>query len=154
MRTCAATSTKLFVIGPLSFELNDKSLKRAGMDYINELDFKYYKDYQSFEEEFKNKNIFYITRYSENIYTSANFSNIVEDTYLMFGRESTGIPHDILRANLSKTLRIPMSASARSLNLSNSVAIILYEVLRQQKFYGLATKEEIKGNDFLIKEKD
>ena len=153
MRTCAATSTKLFVIGPLSFELNDKSLKRAGMDYINELTIQDTKKVSSIEE-FKNKNIFYITRYSENIYTSANFSNIVEDTYLMFGRESTGIPHDILRANLSKTLRIPMSASARSLNLSNSVAIVLYEVLRQQKFYGLATKEEIKGNDFLIKEKD
>ena len=78
-----------------------------------------------------------------------NYKDIASETYFMFGRESTGIPHDILRKNIEKTVRIPMTPSARSLNLSNSVAIILYEALRQQNFHGLATREEIKGNDFL-----
>ena len=152
MRTCVATSTRLFIIGPLSFELDDKSLKRAGMDYVSELNFKYYKDYEEFELEFKNKNIFYVTRYSKNVYSLMNYKDIADEIYFMFGRESTGIPHDILRKNIDKTVRIPMAPAARSLNLSNSVAIVLYEVLRQQNFHGLATQEEIKGNDFLINE--
>jgi tRNA (cytidine/uridine-2'-O-)-methyltransferase len=152
MRTCVATSTKLFIIGPLSFEFDDKSLKRAGMDYISELDFKYYKDYEEFTLDFQNKNIFYVTRYSKNIYSLMDYKDITSEIYFMFGRESTGIPHDILRNNISKTVRIPMTPSARSLNLSNSVAIVLYEALRQQNFRGLATQEEIKGNDFLENE--
>ena len=152
MRTCVATSTKLFIIGPLSFEFDDKSLKRAGMDYISELDFKYYKDYEEFTLDFQNKNIFYVTRYSKNVYSLMDYKDITSEIYFMFGRESTGIPHDILRNNISKTVRIPMTPSARSLNLSNSVAIVLYEALRQQNFRGLATQEEIKGNDFLENE--
>ena len=152
MRTCVATSTRLFIIGPLSFELDDKSLKRAGMDYVSELNFKYYKNYEEFELEFKNKNIFYVTRYSKNVYSLMNYKDIADEIYFMFGRESTGIPHDILRKNIDKTIRIPMAPAARSLNLSNSVAIVLYEALRQQSFHGLATQEEIKGNDFLINE--
>ena len=153
MRTCVATSTKLFIIGPLSFEFDDKSLKRAGMDYVNELDFKYYKTYDEFILDFKNKNIFYVTRYSKNIYSLMDYKNVVDEIYFMFGRESTGIPHDILRENIDKTIRIPMSPSSRSLNLSNCVALVLYEALRQQNFRGLATQEEIKGNDFLEEEK-
>ena len=152
MRTCVATSTKLFIIGPLSFEFDDKSLKRAGMDYISDLDFKYYKDYEEFTLDFQNKNIFYVTRYSKNVYSLMDYKDITSEIYFMFGRESTGIPHDVLRNNISKTVRIPMTPSARSLNLSNSVAIVLYEALRQQNFRGLATQEEIKGNDFLEKE--
>lgn len=152
MRTCVATSTELFIIGPLSFEFDDKSLKRAGMDYISELDFKYYKDYEDFTLDFQNKNIFYVTRYSKNVYSLMDYKDITNEIYFMFGRESTGIPHDILRNNISKTVRIPMAPSARSLNLSNSVAIVLYEALRQQNFRGLATQEEIKGNDFLENE--
>ncbi len=153
MRTCVATSTKLFIIGPLSFEFDDKSLKRAGMDYVNELDFKYYKSYDDFLLDFKNKNIYYVTRYSKNIYSLMDYTDVVDEIYFMFGRESTGIPHDILRENINKTIRIPMVPSARSLNLSNCVALILYEALRQQNFRGLATQEEIKGNDFLNEEK-
>jgi len=152
MRTCVATGTKLYIIGPLTFNINDKELKRAGMDYINDLDFKYYDDYDDFDKEFKNKNIFYVTRYSKNCYTLMNFTDLVNDLYFMFGRESTGIPHDILRANIEKTIRIPMAPSARSLNLANSVSIVLYEALRQQKYPGLATQEEIKGPDFLVNE--
>lgn len=153
MRTCVATSTKLFIIGPLSFEFDDKSLKRAGMDYVNELDLKYYNSYNDFLLDFKNKNIYYVTRYSKNIYSLMDYTDVVDEIYFMFGRESTGIPHDILRENINKTIRIPMVPSARSLNLSNCVALILYEALRQQNFRGLATQEEIKGNDFLNEEK-
>lgn len=152
MRTCVATETKLYVIGPLSFNLDDKELKRAGMDYINDLDYKYYENYDAFLKDFNGKNIYYVTRYSKNCYSLIDYSNPINDLFFMFGRESTGIPHDILRANIEKTIRIPMAASARSLNLSNSVSIVLYEALRQQKFRGLATREEIKGEDFLVTE--
>ena len=152
MRTCVATNSKLIVIGPLTFDFDDKSLKRAGMDYLEELDYKYFSTYEDFKSEYKNKNIFYVTRYSQNIYCDGNFSDRIDDIYFMFGRESTGIPHDILRENLEKTLRIPMAPSARSLNLSNSVAIVLYEALRQEKFPSLATREAIKGEDFLLNE--
>lgn len=152
MRTCMATDVKLYIIGPLTFGLNDKSLKRAGMDYIKESDFKIFKDLDEAMNYFKDETIYYVTRYSKNVYSSFDYSNIVHDIYFMFGRESTGIPHDLLRANIDKTIRIPMTPSARSLNLSNSVAIVLFEALRQQKFFNLSTQELIKGEDFLINE--
>ena len=152
MRTCMASETKLFIIGPLSFSLTTKELKRAGMDYIKESDFTLYEDYEHFLKDFKDKNIYYVTRYSNKVYSSFDFSSVEKDVYFMFGRESTGIPHDILRKNIDKCLRIPMTISARSLNLSNSVAIVLYECLRQRNFFGLATFETIKGEDFLEKE--
>lgn len=153
MRTCMATDVKLYIIGPLTFELNDKSLKRAGMDYIKESDFKIFKDLDEAMNYFKDETIYYVTRYSKNVYSSFDYSDIVHDIYFMFGRESTGIPHDLLRANIDKTIRIPMVPSARSLNLSNSVAIVLFEALRQQKFFNLSTQELIKGEDFFINEK-
>lgn len=152
MRTCMATDVKLYIIGPLTFELNDKSLKRAGMDYIKESDFKIFKDLDEAMNYFKDETIYYVTRYSKNVYSSFDYSDIVHDIYFMFGRESTGIPHDLLRANIDKTIRIPMVPSARSLNLSNSIAIVLFEALRQQKFFNLSTQELIKGEDFLINE--
>ncbi len=152
MRTCMATDVKLYIIGPLTFELNDRSLKRAGMDYIKESDFKIFKDLDEAMNYFKDETIYYVTRYSKNVYSSFDYSDIVHDIYFMFGRESTGIPHDLLRANIDKTVRVPMVPSARSLNLSNSVAIVLFEALRQQKFFNLSTQELIKGEDFLINE--
>lgn len=152
MRTCVATKTKLYIIGPLTFDFDDKSLKRAGMDYLEDLDYKYYADFTDFEKEFVNKNIYYVTRYSKNIYSSVNYKNRLEDFYFMFGRESTGIPHELLRKYYDKTIRIPMAPCARSLNLSNSVAIVLFEALKQQDFANLATREEIKGENFLFEE--
>ena len=149
IRTCMATEAKLYIIGPLSFSLTTKELKRAGMDYIKESDFVIYENYEAFLKDFEDKNIYYVTRYSNNLYSSFDYSRVDEEIYFMFGRESTGIPHDILRKNINKTVRIPMTISARSLNLSNSVAIVLYEALRQRKFYGLATYETIKGENFL-----
>ena len=152
IRTCMASEAKLFIIGPLTFSLTEKELQRAGMDYIKESDFVIYKDYDEFLKDFSDKNIYYVTRYSNKVYSSFDYSNIEEDIYFMFGRESTGIPHDILKENIDKTCRIPMTISARSLNLSNCVALVLYECLRQRKFYGLATYETIKGEDFLENE--
>lgn len=152
IRTCMATEAKLYIIGPLSFSLTTKELQRAGMDYIKESDFVIYENYEAFLKDFEDKNIYYVTRYSNNLYSSFDYSRVDEEIYFMFGRESTGIPHDILRKNINKTVRIPMTISARSLNLSNSVAIVLYEALRQRKFYGLATYETIKGENFLEEE--
>lgn len=152
IRTCMASEAKLFIIGPLTFSLTEKELQRAGMDYIKESDFVIYKDYDEFLKDFSDKNIYYVTRYSNKVYSSFDYSNIEEDIYFMFGRESTGIPHNILKENIDKTCRIPMTISARSLNLSNCVALVLYECLRQRKFYGLATYETIKGENFLENE--
>ena len=154
MRTCMAVKAKLHIIGPITFSLAEKDLKRAGLDYIEMLDYDYYENIEDFNKKHRNINIFYISRYGEKVYSNADFSDIASDIYVMFGRESTGIPHDILRDNMDKVLRLPMVPNARSLNLSNCVAIVVYEILRQQKFNDLATSEAIKGEDFLIKELD
>ncbi len=152
MRTCVAIGATLHIIGPISFSLNEKDIKRVGLDYINNLKMIYYKDYDEFLNLNRNADTYYVTRYSKNVYSSFSYKNIAHDYYFMFGRESSGIPHDILREHLDKTIRIPMVMDARSLNLSNCVAIICYEALRQQCFYELSTSEAIKGEDFLIAE--
>lgn len=153
MRTCVAINATLDIIGPLSFSLDEKSLKRAGLDYIESLKYNYFSNYEEYLKEYPNANTYYVTRYSKKVYSSFDFKDYTVDLFLMFGRESTGIPHDILRAHKDRLLRIPMVPEARSLNLSNSVAIVVYEVLRQQKFPNLSTSEAIKGEDFLINEK-
>lgn len=123
-----------------------------GLDYIDNLKMEYYPSYDAFLLKHPNENMYYVTRYGKNVYSSFDFHNPIDDYYLMFGRESTGIPHDILRLYPSRLLRLPMVPEARSLNLSNCVAIMVYEVLRQQNFPNLATQESIKGPDFLLKE--
>ena len=152
IRTCMAFDIKLVIIGPLTFNFSSKELKIAGMDYITESDYKIYDSIEKFNKDFKDKNIYYVTRYSKNIYSKNDYSDITEDIYFMFGRESTGIPHEILKENYEKTIRIPMVPSARSLNLSNCVAIIASEALKQRNFYSLSTREVIKGEDFLFTE--
>lgn len=152
MRTAVALKAVLHIIGPISFSLADKDLKRAGMDYISDLKLYIYSSLDEFYEKNKNADLYYVTRYSSNVYSSFDFKKIDHDYYVMFGRESTGIPHDILRNNYSKTMRIPMVSDARSLNLSNSVAIIAYEIMRQQSFYSLSTQEMLKGDNFLYEE--
>ncbi len=154
IRTCASTDTKLIIIGPLSFNLTDKELKRAGMDYIKMSDIKIYSSIEEFNKDFLNKKIFYVTRYSKNIYSENDYSKVEEEISFMFGRESSGIPHEILKNNFEYTIRIPMVMSARSLNLSNCVALVLFEALRQRKFFGLSTYEAIKGEDFIFNEKN
>ena len=152
MRTCVAIHAKLHIIGPLTFSIDSKDLKRVGMDYIDDLKMEYYEDYEDFVKRSQLDNVYYITRYSNKVYSSFDLSNPVNDIGLMFGRESTGIPHDILRDHPDKCMRIPMVPEARSLNLSNCVAIVAYEVLRQQKYPELSTSEAIKGEDFLVNE--
>ena len=152
MRTCVAIHAALHIIGPLTFSIDSKDLKRVGMDYIDDLKMFYYENYDEFLQKNRNADLYYVTRYSNRVYSSFDFSDPVKDIYVMFGRESTGIPHDILRDNPERLLRLPMVPEARSLNLSNCVAIISYEILRQQNFLNLSTSEAIKGEDFLEKE--
>ena len=144
LRTAMATNSKVHIIGPIPFDMSDKALKRSGMDYLKDADFDYYESYEDFEKEFKDKKIYYVTKYGTHLYSEELFKDVLEDVYVMFGRESTGIDKTILSQNKDKTLRIPMLSTARSLNLSNSVAIVVYEILRQQKYPELATFDMIK----------
>lgn len=143
LRTAMATNSMVHIIGPIPFDMSEKSLKRAGMDYIKDAKYEYYSSYEEFSSKFHDKNIYYVTKYGTHVYSEVDFSDQTEDVCVMFGRESTGIDKEILSANKEKTLRIPMLSTARSLNLSNSVAIVVYDILRQKKFLSLATFDMI-----------
>ena len=149
MRTCAASGTPLHLIRPYGFFLDEKHLKRSGMDYRQDVELHEYDSWEDFVDA--NKGTYWlITRYGEKTYSEADFHlSEGEEVYLVFGKESTGIDKDILRKNLEHCLRIPMLADARSLNLSNCVALVLYEALRQNDFLELSRYEVIKGKDFL-----
>ncbi|MCR5332524.1 MAG: tRNA (cytidine(34)-2'-O)-methyltransferase [Bacilli bacterium] len=144
LRTAMATNSMVHIIGPIPFDLSDKSLKRAGMDYLKEANYVIYPSYEDFVEKMGDKHIYYVTKYGVNVYSNVDFSDPIEDVYVMFGKESTGIDKDILSAHKKDTLRIPMLSTARSLNLSNSVAIVVYDILRQKNFPSLATFDMIK----------
>jgi tRNA (cytidine/uridine-2'-O-)-methyltransferase len=133
-RTCAATGCRLHLIEPLGFRINARELKRAGMDYWEDLDVTRYINYQEFLEKNPNARIYMVTTKGEHVYTEASYE---EDCYLMFGKESGGIPKEILLQNRERCIRIPMLPGTRSLNLANSVSIVLYEALRQNHFPGL-----------------
>jgi len=148
MRTCAATNTQLHLIKPLGFALDEKSVRRSGMDYRDIIVPKVYEDYEHFLS-LNNGTYFFITRYGKKAPTNVAFNQCEDDIYLFFGRESTGIPKDILRPHIETCLRLPMVENARSLNLSNTVAIVVYEVLRQLDYPGLSKVEVIKGEDWL-----
>ena len=153
MRTCVAIHATLHIIGPITFSVENKDLQRVGMDYIDDLKMEFHPTYDDFLKSNPDADVYYVTRYARTVYSSFDFSKKqVDDIYLMFGRESTGIPHDILKAHPDRLMRIPMVPEARSLNLSNCVALVTYEVLRQQNFPNLATEEAIKGPDFLFKD--
>lgn len=151
MRTCSAIGAQLHLIGPLPFKLNDEFLARACMDYVRNMDYHYYADYDEFIKSNPKANLYYVTRYGSQTPNSFDFKDVSEDYYVMFGRESTGIPKNILAAHLNRCLRIPMKPFARSLNLANSVAIVVYEILRQQDYYELATSDLLKGDNYLEK---
>ena len=136
-RTCVATNTRLHLIEPLGFRLDEKSLKRAGMDYWKDLDVTTYIDFNDFLEKNPNAKIYMATTKAPNVYTDIAYE---PDCYIMFGKESAGIPEEILVHHKEESIRIPMSGEIRSLNLSNSVAIVLYEALRQNNFENM-TKE-------------
>ncbi|MCF2682235.1 tRNA (cytidine(34)-2'-O)-methyltransferase [Faecalicatena contorta] len=133
-RTCVATNTRLHLIEPLGFRLNEKSLKRAGMDYWDQLDVRTYIDYQDFLEKNPGARIYMATTKAEKVYTEVSYE---PDCYIMFGKESAGIPEEILVHHKDDCVRIPMVGDIRSLNLGNSVAIVLYEALRQNGFAGM-----------------
>lgn len=130
-RTCVATNTRLHLIEPLGFRLNEKEIKRAGMDYWKDLGVTRYMNFQEFLEKNPDAKIYMATTKGKNVYTEVSYE---PDCYIMFGKESAGIPEEILAHNKDRCIRIPMVGETRSLNLSNSVAIVLYEALRQNDF--------------------
>lgn len=150
MRTCVATYTKLHIIKPMGFSLDDKHMKRAGLDYIKDLQMEIYEDWDDFVSKNQGQYHFF-TRYSKLCYSDQSYTSN-EEQYLIFGHEHDGIPHDILKDYLDECVRIPMDGNARSLNLSNCVAIGIYEALRQQDFNQLSKVEVQKGEDFLYNE--
>ena len=151
MRTCAATGTKLHLIKPLGFSLEEKYLRRAAMDYYEYVDYEVYEDYADFLKKNQPKHLFFLTRYGQKNHTEMNY-NLAEDVYFVFGKESSGIPKEILRHHLDTCLRIPMNGHVRSLNLSNCAAILIYEALRQQDYPGLYQEEPefFKGKDWIL----
>lgn len=148
MRTCAATNAKLHLIEPLGFKLDSASVKRSGVNYLDKVNYQVYKNIDEFFEQNKGE-YYFLTRYAKNTYSDYDFSDKNKNIYLFFGKESTGIPKEILKNHLDRCLRIPASSNVRSLNLSNCVALVLYEVLRQQDFPDLCKKEPHKGEDWL-----
>ncbi len=133
-RTCVATNTRLHLIEPLGFRLDEKDLKRAGMDYWQDLDVQIYVNFEEFLERNPGAKIYMATTKARKVYTDVAYE---PDCFLMFGKESAGIPEELLVANQENCVRIPMYGDTRSLNLANSVSIVLYEALRQQGFAGL-----------------
>lgn len=150
MRTCAGTDVKLHLIEPLGFSLDEKSIKRSGANYIENCDYSVYKNYEEFLKS--NKGTFYfLSRYGNKKHTDFDYSNPNENIYFVFGKESAGIPKEILKENFEQCLRIPTNDKIRALNLSNTVAIMIYEVLRQQNFNDLLLYDTFKGKDYITK---
>lgn len=148
MRTCVATDTKLHLIKPLGFSLEEKYIKRSGVNYIDKCDYQVYENIAEFFQ--KNKGTYYfLTRYGHKPHSTFDYSNKEENIYFIFGKESTGIPKEILKPYIDKCMRIPMTANVRALNLSNSVAIMVYEALRQQDYRDLLRDEPHKSKYFI-----
>jgi len=133
-RTCAATGTTLHLVRPLGFSTEDKYLKRAGLDYWHLVDIFYYDSFEEFSVSYRNRKFYLATTKAPRFYTEASYE---PDSVLIFGKETRGLPVEILNAYPDSQIRIPMVSEARSLNLGNSVAVVLYEALRQQGFTGL-----------------
>lgn len=144
-RTCVATGTRLHLIEPLGFRLDEKSLKRAGMDYWKDLDVTTYINYEDFLERNPGARIYMATTKAKQVYTEVHYE---PDCYIMFGKESAGIPEEILVENQKTAVRIPMIGDIRSLNLGNSVAIVLYEALRQNNFDHMRLEGHLRNYDW------
>ncbi len=146
-RTCVATNTHLHLIKPLGFYMDEAHLKRSGVNYVNECKYTIYENF----DDFLNKNkgeMYYFTRYGKKPHSSFDYTN-KENIYLIFGKESTGIPKEILKDHLDRCIRIPATSGVRALNLSNCVAIGIYEVMRQKNYEGLLQTEPFKGENYL-----
>lgn len=137
-RTCAATGGKLHLVRPLGFSIDDKYVKRAGLDYWDKLEIEEHDSLNQFLEKYPPEKhpMFFVTTKGKQVYSEALYQDI-EEVFLLFGKETKGLPEALLQKYMDKTIRIPMRATLRSLNLSNSVAIVVYEVLRQREFQGL-----------------
>lgn len=152
MRTCAGTGTKLHLIKPLGFSLDEKKVRRSGVNYLEHCDYRVYENFDDFMEQNPNGEKYYLTRYGTKPHTEFDFSAKEKDIYLVFGKESTGIPKEILKGHLDRCLRIPTNEHIRALNLSNCVAIMVFEVLRQQDYRDLLRYDVFKGEDYLTKD--
>lgn len=139
-RTCVAANARLHLIEPMGFRITEKQVKRAGLDYWDKLDYTVYDSYSDFLNRNPGAVIYMATTKARHTYSDIKYE---DDCYLMFGKESAGIPEEILVANEERTIRIPMFGDIRSLNLGNSVAVVVYEALRQKGFLGLNTKGEL-----------
>ena len=139
-RTCVAAGARLHLIEPLGFRLTEKELKRAGMDYWQQLDVATYVNYEDFLKKNPGAKLFFATTKGRHVYSDAQFT---DGCYIVFGKESAGIPEELLKEHPDTCVRIPMCGESRSLNLSNSVAVVLYEALRQQGFSGMKTEGEL-----------
>ena len=137
-RTCAAIGAKLHLVHPLGFSISERAVKRAGLDYWDKLDIEEHSSFSDFLEKYKpeENNMFFATTKGKHVYSEPNYSKM-DEVFLLFGKETKGLPEDILQKYINKTIRIPMRHTLRSLNLSNSVAIVVYEVLRQKSFEDL-----------------
>ncbi len=139
-RTCAATGAALHLIRPLGFAIDDKKLKRAGLDYWDQLDITYYDNLEDFHQKNPNAAIYYFSTKARHIYSDISYPSPV---YIMFGKETRGLPEDLLLSHPDTCVRLPMRDGLRSLNLSNTVAVAVYEILRQGNFENLKTAGEL-----------
>lgn len=144
-RTCAATGTILHLVGPLGFSVEDKYLKRAGLDYWNDVEIKYYASLDEFINKYGASKLYFSTTKAMYKYSDVRFE---DDCFVLFGKETAGLPEELLKENKENCIRIPMKEGIRSLNLSNSVAIVLYEALRQQNFINFETKGHLAKYDW------
>ena len=142
-RTCAAIGAKLHLVYPLGFSISEKQVKRAGLDYWDKLEIEEHTNLENFLEKYKpeKNNMFFVTTKGKNVYSDVQYSEM-EEIFILFGKETKGLPENVLKKYLEKTVRIPMRETLRSLNLSNAVAIVAYDIFRQCNFYNL---EEISG---------
>ncbi|MGE7366991.1 tRNA (uridine(34)/cytosine(34)/5-carboxymethylaminomethyluridine(34)-2'-O)-methyltransferase TrmL [Desemzia incerta] len=137
-RTCAATNTHLNLIEPLGFKTDDKHLKRAGLDYWNDVNITYHANLEAFLEASKEGELFLVSKFANRTYSEVDYTDTEKDYYFLFGKETTGLPEEFMRAHEDECVRLPMNDEhVRSLNLSNTAAIMIYEVMRQQSFNGL-----------------
>ncbi len=148
MRTCAATNAKLHLIKPLGFSLEEKYIKRSAVNYLDKVNYQVYENFEDFLSQ-NDGDFYFLTRYGKKPHSSFDYTKSTKDIYLFFGKESTGIPKEILKNYLDRCLRIPTTDNVRSLNLSNCVALVLYEVLRQLDYPNLLRTEPFKGEDWL-----
>lgn len=150
MRTCVALGLKLHLIKPMGFKIDETKLKRSALDYYEKIEYQVHENFDDFKKE--NQGLyFFLTRYGQKPYTKMDFTKSEVKKYIIFGSESYGVDRNLLKDNLENCFRIPTTDSVRSLNLSNSVAIVLFEAMRQMDFIGLELEEPetLKGKDFL-----